>query len=167
MDRDAFWRIIDNSRCGSDLDRQIEKLNERLTALSAEELIEFERHLTTLSCESYSWDLWGAAYLINGGCSDDGFEYFRSWLIAQGRSTFESAVVDPDSLADLPDLGGDVELEELSYVAQRAYEDKTGKPLPDEVYQGVQRRELGEDWDFDDPGEMARRYPKLFAKFGE
>jgi hypothetical protein len=30
-------------------------------------------------------DQWGAAYLANGGCSDDGFDYFRGWLIGQGR----------------------------------------------------------------------------------
>ena len=35
--------------------------------------------------DSYRWDLWGAAYLANGGCSDDGFDYFRGWLIGQGR----------------------------------------------------------------------------------
>ncbi|MFL6076856.1 MAG: DUF4240 domain-containing protein [Mycobacteriales bacterium] len=35
--------------------------------------------------ESYQGDLWGAAYLINGGASDDGFDYFRGWLIARTR----------------------------------------------------------------------------------
>lgn len=43
-----------------------------------------------------------AASLILGGCSDDGFEYFRGRLIAQGREVFERSVADPDSLADLP-----------------------------------------------------------------
>ena len=51
---------------------------------------------------SYREDLWGAAYLINGGASDDGFEYFRGWLMTQGRAVFARAVADPDSLAELP-----------------------------------------------------------------
>jgi hypothetical protein len=44
-------------------------------------------------------DQWGAAYLANGGCSDDGFDYFRGWLIGQGRKVYETVLADPDSLA--------------------------------------------------------------------
>jgi hypothetical protein len=54
--------------------------------------------------DSYHVDLSGAAYLINGRCSDDGVEYFRGWLIAQGRATYERVVADPDALADLRDI---------------------------------------------------------------
>jgi hypothetical protein len=39
--------------------------------------------------------------VINRRCSDDGFDYFRSWLMLQGRETFGRAVAAPDSLADL------------------------------------------------------------------
>ncbi|MFF5497583.1 DUF4240 domain-containing protein [Streptomyces aquilus] len=39
---------------------------------------------------------------MNGGCSDDGFDYFRGWPIAQGREDFERATADPDALAELP-----------------------------------------------------------------
>jgi len=49
--------------------------------------------------DSYRVDLWGAAYLINGGCSDDAFEYFRGWLIVQGRGTYERIVADPPILS--------------------------------------------------------------------
>jgi hypothetical protein len=45
--------------------------------------------------------LWAAAYVINGGCSDDGFDYFRAWLMLQGQGTFGQAVADLDSPADL------------------------------------------------------------------
>lgn len=51
---------------------------------------------------SHRNQLWAAGYLINDGCSDDGFEYFRAWLIAQGREVFERVVADPDALAGLP-----------------------------------------------------------------
>ena len=50
-----------------------------------DELIEFHRLFNRAMDDAYIWDLWGAAYLINGGCSDDGFAYFRSWLISRGR----------------------------------------------------------------------------------
>ncbi|WP_217498085.1 MULTISPECIES: DUF4240 domain-containing protein [Sphingomonas] len=35
---------------------------------------------------SYRWDLWRAAKVAKGGVSDDGFEYFRTWLISRGRA---------------------------------------------------------------------------------
>ena len=109
---------------------------------------------------SYTWELWGAAYLINGGCSDDGFDYFRAGLIALGRAAFEAGVRDADSLADYIDdeLSG----EEFLYIAPKAYQKVTGEEdLPREA---VRFPELGQRWDFDDDNEMERRYPKLFAK---
>ena len=51
--------------------------------------------------DSYRSSLWAAVYVINGGCSHDGFDYFRGWLMLQGRETFGQAVADPGSLADL------------------------------------------------------------------
>jgi hypothetical protein len=49
---------------------------------------------------AYSYNLWGAAYVIHGGCGDDTFNDFRSSLISRGRASFERALADPDSLAD-------------------------------------------------------------------
>ena len=40
--------------------------------------------------QAYSWPLWGAAYVINGGCSDDTFTDFRAALISRGRQAFEA-----------------------------------------------------------------------------
>ena len=53
---------------------------------------------------AYRQELWGAAYLINGGCSDDGFVYFLGWLIAQGRDVYQAALPDPDSLVSHPSV---------------------------------------------------------------
>jgi uncharacterized protein DUF4240 len=128
--------------------------------------VEFEGHFTELRAESYSWELWGAAYLMNGGCSDDGFEYFRAWLIAQGREIFETALKDPDTLAVLASPEG--ELEDFLYVASGLYEDETGEVMPESVviFRGMGPPDLGEGWDFDSAAEMKKRYPKLFAKYG-
>jgi hypothetical protein len=54
----------------------------------AEEIVAAQQVLWDLMAESYTNPLWAAAYVINGGCSDDGFDYFRGWLIAQGREVF-------------------------------------------------------------------------------
>ena len=53
----------------------------------------------------YTWDLWGVAYILKGGCSDDGFEYFRAWLIARGRDFVAQALADPEGLGVAIDPG--------------------------------------------------------------
>lgn len=162
MNREEFWKLIAGSGSGGDAGERVESIEAELGERSAEEIVDFERHLADLLAASYTWKLWGAAYLINGGCSDDGFDYFRGWLIAQGRSVFEKAIADPDSLADLADLEEDVECEEMLYVARSAYEAATQEEIPNVP---INLPDLGEGWDFDDDAEMKRRYPKLFARF--
>jgi hypothetical protein len=56
----------------------------------------------TMMDRAYSYKLWGAAYVIHGGCDNDTLDDFRSSLISRGRSYFERAIADPDSLADEP-----------------------------------------------------------------
>lgn len=122
--------------------------------------------LQTLTARAYGWDLWGAAYLLNGGCSDDGFDYFLGWLVGQGREVFDRAVADPDSLADVvpgPDAAP-FEGEEFMAAPWTAYERVTGDDLPDGPF--VERPDLGVGWDFDSPAEMRHRYPRLWAMFG-
>ena len=71
--------------------------------------------------------MWGAAYVIHGGCSDDGFEYFRRWLISRGRKAYEAALADPDSLAQLdvrPGPNGVWEFERIYYVAMKVFNKK-------------------------------------------
>lgn len=50
--------------------------------------------------KTYDWDLWGAAYLINGGASDDGFDYFRGWLLSQGSERWAKVTLDLESAFD-------------------------------------------------------------------
>ncbi len=52
--------------------------------------------------DAYAWPVWGAAYLVEGGCSDDAFMDFRDGLVLAGRATFERTLADPDTLADHP-----------------------------------------------------------------
>jgi hypothetical protein len=83
------------------MDRQAVHLTELLATIPRVEAEEFETHFVTFLYRAYRWDLWRAAFLIAGGCSDDGFMDFRLWLISMGRSAYENALRDPDSLAEV------------------------------------------------------------------
>jgi len=169
MNRDEYWLLIERAldQSGGEHDAHEEALQRAVGALAPDAILDFERHSRDLLAASYQNRLWGAAYLINGGCSDDGFDYFRAWLVAQGRSVYEAALAKPDSLAEYARLGdGDVELEALWYVANRAYEAVTGKPIPDEVSaDSADVEEQDDDFDFEDDDAMSTRYPRLWARF--
>ena len=84
MPADQFWQIIERAaRSEGDPDAHLEALRMGLSELSAEEVISFEVAFRRCLNEAYTWDLWGAAYVVQGGCSDDGFEYFRRWLVSR------------------------------------------------------------------------------------
>ena len=161
MNDDQFWALIEEHvEIGEVFGADVSKLEEALAALPPEEIVAFDELFSGHYTASYAWPLWNAAYLINGGCSDDGFDYFRAWLIAQGRDVFERAVADPDSLAD--HSAADVECEYLLYTAGRAHEAATGEPLP---HRKRRYPDLGEGWDFDDAEENQKRLPRLFARY--
>src|ERR1700722_10529535 len=102
MDLDQFWSVIETARAqaGSPADTAVVAAQALagLSALPAEEVLAAEQCLWELRARSYLTPLWVAARIISP-CSDDGFEDFRGWLILQGRSVFEAALADPDSLA--------------------------------------------------------------------
>src|SRR5262245_37489724 len=128
--------------------------------------------------EAYDWNLWGAAYLINGGCSDDGFHYFCCWLIMKGRDVFQAAITNPDTLAKVvdPDEG---EVEWYDTPGTDAWFAATTRKPTDKGYEALRVAEvarhgeppmmpdLGDGWDFDDDEEMKKRFPKLYAMYTE
>ena len=167
MDLAQFWNIVESSKAasGASHDSHVELLAEHLSALSPDEVVAFQRIFDELTDRAYSWDLWGAAYIIGGGCSDDGFIDFRSWLISMGRETYTRALNDPESLADV-DLGPDGEedafFEEFAYVPGGVYRAKTGQPLPHA--RTAPSEPSGEEWE-EDSDDLARRFPRLSSRY--
>jgi hypothetical protein len=163
MTKQDFWALIDQSRRATDgIDEQLNKLRNMLGLLKEEELVAFERQFQEMVRDAYRWDLWAAAYIINGGCSDDGFDYFLGWLISQGQRYFEAALDDPGKAGDKAEPGDYVECEEIWYVAVEAYEQLTGK---DDFYErapGVPRQIQGDEWNEYRVHEL---FPRLAKKF--
>ncbi len=86
MAHDQFWDHIRATR-RRDPHEHAERLVARLAKRPTDEIVAFGRVWYELRAAAYTNALWGAAYVMNGGCSDDGFEYFRNWLLLQGRCT--------------------------------------------------------------------------------
>lgn len=172
MTKEQFWTVIEKARervpdtrdgsgiagCASEL----------LARRPAEEITAAQQTLWELMADSYRSPLWAAAYVVNGGCSDDGFDYFRGWLIAQGRTTFERVLAAPDALAELPHVraaaaeGIDLDCEDMLGIAWNAHRKATGRELPAGAFT-IRYPDLDPAWnfDFEDREEMARRLPAL------
>jgi hypothetical protein len=101
VDESQFWKLVQRAHgaASDDMDRKCEVLKAEIGNLSKNEANDFAVLLDTMMDRAHSHNLWGAAYVINGGCSDDTFNDFRSSLISRGRTCFERAIADPDSLA--------------------------------------------------------------------
>ncbi|MFC5002210.1 DUF4240 domain-containing protein [Dactylosporangium cerinum] len=180
MGIEDVWRVVEQARAGqpetAPADQVAESMVRVLSAWAPADIAAFEQPLWDLLTASYRGDLWAAAAIINGGASADGFDYFRGWLIAQGRDTFERALADPDSLAGhaaviaAADDGARLESEDVLTVASQAYERVTGaSELPDRDFV-IEFPELDPAWDLDDDDadttQMRRRLPRLVALFG-
>ncbi len=167
MTIEKFWEIIEQA--GENIeepDEQADNVTKLLAKLEPEEIISFDRHLDSRHSEAYRWDIWAVAYIVNGGCSDDAFVYFRCWLIAQGRDFFEAVLHDPAKVAERVEDGTEeVELEQLLYAASDAYKEKTGEEIPQGILAPdvcVTKEPQGEPWTEDD---LERLYPALCARF--
>lgn len=165
-DLDWFWAIVDGT-VDDDEERQLDLLESALRALSDQDLVDFLGLYSDVWFRMYSYRLWAAAYVLNGGCSDDGFMDFRAWLISHGRAVAEKALADPDSLADI-DLELDAaSFEAFGYVGSNAYRARSGGGGPPSYRDGPYSKPSDPDWsfDFDDRRKMKRRLPRLAAKY--
>ena len=161
MEMAEFWRIIESAKLASpSSDERPEALRAALGALAPDEIQAFQELYIAKISEAYTWPLWGAAYIMNGGCSDDCFDYFRDWLISEGQTVYEAALKDPETLADLP-RAQESELEEFRYVAQEVYEGKLGRAM-EPSYPPLQSQPAGEAWDEETVDKL---FPKLSGKY--
>lgn len=167
MTEEKFWEIIENSEHGNDL-------NECLAPLSEDELFGFRYWWEYFRNISYKQDLWAAAYIVLGGCSDDGFDYFRFWLIAQGRKVFYAAMENADSLCDvfseLAEESESPENEDLDYAVQEVLGERSGDSnyfyKARENYLMPQNKpEIEIDWDEDDEESLRKICPRTFDKW--
>jgi len=163
MTLDQFWNRVENIHraSGGDMDKKCELLDAELRRLPLVEVRSFHRHFDECVDRAYTWELWAAAYIIGGGCSDDAFSDFRATLISMGRQTFERALADPQSLADIDYDAENAHYEGYQYVPSTVEEDLgAGQEFP--RYQAHPAEPSGKSWDED---KVAELYPKLAQKY--
>ncbi|MES2453892.1 MAG: DUF4240 domain-containing protein [Bacteroidota bacterium] len=173
LDEDLFWAIVDESPKNTDhLDDQELFLIKAIEKLTPQEMIGFRLRTDKLLFDSYTSEMWCAGYLMNGGCSDDGFEYFRNWVISRGKDTYYKAKENPDTL--ISQVGDDIEdydFESFWYVALEAFNNKTGEDLYDYIDEELFLTKEGHypkfdfNWKEEDPASMKKICPKLFDRF--
>ena len=162
MNEHRFWGIISEAKAGSGgvYKYEINALKRLLFTLRDEEIEQFDNRFTAIMELSYDAKLWGAAYVINGGCSDDCFDYFRQYLIAQGKEKFYATLKDPESCISWIKTDQQENWDGFQFAAADVYKKKTGKNIP-KTYQP--EFELKGEW-FDEET-VAQQYPRLAKKF--
>jgi hypothetical protein len=180
-----FWQVVQDAHDASagDMTAKCEAIRARLIAKPGYDVLSFREHFDRSMDRAYDHALWGAAYVINGGCGDDTFNDFRACLISRGRQAYEDALSDPDSMAD-----GLVEPESWFFegyeyaisdavravhrtVAPANSRGWLGRLIPSRSagivpipprYAPLPREPAGTRWSEDD---LPRLYPKLWARF--
>ena len=190
-----FWEAIEKSYKYNkkdweayDLREHIEKLTTYLSKYSEEKLILFEKTLQEKLISLYTapiaelsiileneYEKEGDTYSFDGYISDDGFIYFRCWLLLKGKEFYEDITKDIESFVsgkyhfNIGDTWG----EGLLYVASRANSEARPDSDEDIIRDTVYEKWPEINYDFGDFAmerkpesgtELQKMYPKLVAE---
>lgn len=171
LEEELFWKLVEASLQNTDNQEDQEQfLVTALEKLSPKEIIGFRLRTDRLLYDTYTSEMWCAGYIMNGGCSDDGFEYFRNWVISRGKEVYYRAKENPDSLIETFAQETDFyEFESFWYVALTAFEHKTGENLYDYIADDFKYCEgnypqFEFNWEEEQPETMKAICPQLFEK---
>ena len=163
MNKQQFWDVIRRAGLAaiSDSEDWADRLKTTLVQLEPGEIVEWNHIFDQLAKDAYTTDLIAACCLINTGAGDDGFYYFRCWLIGMGQDVYEAALANPDSLAESVEPHQCAEAE-IYGAAHNAWMAVTGKQDTEPYPARDEHAELiGENWNLDDKSEVRRRLPRL------
>ena len=190
-----FWEAIEKSYKYNkkdwedyDLEEHIEKLTAYLSKYSEEKLILFEKTLQEKLISLYTapiaelsiileneYEKEGDTYNFDGYISDDGFIYFRCWLLLKGKEFYDDITKDIESFVsgkyhfDIGDTWG----EGLLYVASRANSEARPDSDEDIIRDTVYEKWPEINYDLGDFAmerepksgtELQKMYPKLVAE---
>ncbi|MBO9636116.1 MAG: DUF4240 domain-containing protein [Chitinophagaceae bacterium] len=152
MDTTHFWKIMDNAFNIGGFENSLREdaILKQLISLTPSQIQDFEIIFQQMNQKASTWGNFAANTVIMGGSTDDGFYYFRCWLISLGQKNFEETLKNPDYLAtlDIPVEKSHglamAEFEELISLSDQAYEKVTGKkPESDTTFPRDNAQRLG------------------------
>lgn len=173
LDEETYWTIIEKSlkETKNQEDQEL-FLTSTLEQLSPKEMIGFRLRTDKLLFDSYTSNLWCANFVISNGKADEGFDYFRCWLISRGKEAYYKTMENPDYLVNLVENEPKIyDFEGFWYVAVEAFKNMTNKDLQAYIdYENFKTTDenyplLEFNWNVDDPKTMEKVCPVLFKKF--
>ena len=190
-----FWEAIEKSYKYNkkdweayDLDEHIEKLTTYLAKYSEEKLLFFQKTLEQKLISLYTapiaelyiilgneYEKEGDTYSFDGFISDDGFLYFRCWLLLKGKEFYEDITKDIESFVsgkyhfDIAETWA----EDLLYVADAANQEASPDSDEDIIRDTANEKWPELNYDFGEfamdreperGGALQKMYPKLVAE---
>ena len=124
MNKEEFWQTIESvNRLVPDGNQEMvsEKMREELLQHSRQDILDWYIIFHEYLNAAYRNDLRVACTALGAHASDDGFIDFRTWLISQGKKVYMDAMRDPDTLAQNPHPGVEMNFEDFTYCPVDAY----------------------------------------------
>ncbi|MBI3235352.1 MAG: DUF4240 domain-containing protein [Bacteroidetes bacterium] len=165
MDEEVFWKImkLTKDRSNGYYEEQQEELANELRKLTPDEVLLFDNRFRYFRGQANTWDLWGAIYIIHGGCGDDSFNDFREWVIGQGKDFYYKTIQNPETLVEVEtEKIEEVEWEGLGYVPSTVFEELTGQEIPDGFQEN--KETTGIEWE-EEGNDLKEMFPKLYMKY--
>lgn len=158
IDDEVFWELISRAKvAGPSTSEQLAVLGELLRTFKPGDIKRFGALYAANMRKLYHWNVWALAYAANGGCSDDGFEAFRTWLILQADpDLLDFAVSDPAAAARQVPPDADWPDGPCVWMIEEAYLQREGSPM--ELPMIDLEKPKGRKWAED---ELARIHPEL------
>ena len=160
IDESLFWQLIDEARkISTDQFNFLDNLKSTLEGFNPKELRNFDKLLKTKANELNTWEHWALVYIVRRGCGDDEFDYFKAWAVSKGREAFE-AIKNFKETKLVSIFDEDPQLEELYYLPEQVYEDKTS-----DLMQPVKIKAsklTGKKWD---EANLKEQFPSLCKLF--
>ena len=163
MNKDQFWQLIDavNSNAPyADEETHLCRVQEALSRCSLTDIMDWYLIMGEYSKAAYRNDLWAASAALDAHYTDDGFTYFRSWLISRGKEVYMNALQDPDSLASVPRAVEKLNFERFAYAPYYAYEAKLLQVDPgrqEDLFSALRQYALDEETVTDIRSELPQR----------
>lgn len=130
MDKNLFWELIDSVNRevpNGDHSAVLQATREKLYQLPSTEIAAWYKLYNTIVNQADRRDLWQVCDDCGIHASDDGFYYFRAWLVSQGRDVYTAVLNNPQSLPEFFSDPENASFEAYNYVSWSVYSQKASE----------------------------------------